>query len=475
VTSRLAEVCADIRPQQPLNAGIDGRRAPFNHARVSGVLNGYRDRNHSKEHAMPLGPLRLLSPDHAWLLARHGYLFTARLKEDERRALYETGALDVRLLGRPTLFVTGAEGVDLFYDESRLQRHKAVPPPVALSLFGPGAVHGLDDEAHRHRKRLFRHALTEPELDRLLSIAERRWSDELDGWAMAGGGEMYSSAIDVFGASIIEWAGIDEPEDSKRQHARWLAQIVDGFGVPGPAYLRAAVARRRCDQWAAGLIRNERDNATAESTSWLAQAASFLDYDGRPLPGRTAAVELLNVLRPTVAVSWLASFGAIALAEHPDWRARIRDEDAAPGHGETAQAFAHEVRRYYPFAPVLAARARHEFDFAGHTVAKNQRVLLDVYGTNHGPGWDNPWAFDPGRFVKTDPCTIPEFVPQGGGPVDTGHRCPGEGVSNGLLALTIQLLAAQDGLGLTQQDRDFSMRRMPTRPASGTRLILKNP
>ena len=395
---------------------------------------------------MPLGPLRLPLPDHGLMLARHGYLFSAQLEEGERRALYQTNALNIRLLGRPALFVTGAAGVDLFYDESKLQRHKAVPAPIALSLFGPGAVHALDDEAHRHRKRLFRHALSERELDRLLLIGERRWRDELDGWAAAGGGEMYSSAIDVFGTSIIEWAGIDEPEDSKRQHARWLAQIVDGFGVPGPAYLRAAVARRRCDQWAAGLIRNERRNRLADPSSWLAQAASFLDYNGRPLPERTAAVEFLNVLRPTVAVSWLASFAAIALAEHPDWRVRIRDEDAAPGHGETAQAFAHEVRRYYPFVPVLAARARHEFHFAGHTVAKNQRVLLDVYGTNHGPSWDNPWAFDPGRFVKTDPCTIPEFVPQGGGSADTGHRCPGEGVSNRLLALTIQLFAAQDGL-----------------------------
>jgi len=58
---------------------------------------------------------------------------------------------------------------------------------------------------------------------------------------------------------------------------------------------------------------------------------------------------------------------------------------------------------------------------------EDQRVLLDLYGTNHGPGWDNPWAFDPARFIKTDPCMVAEFVPQGGGPVDTGHRCSGEG------------------------------------------------
>lgn len=425
---------------------------------------------------MALGSLRLSSPDRSLLLAREGYLFTARLKEDERRTLYETGALGVGLLGRPALVVTGAAGVDLFYDESRLQRHKAIPPPIALSLFGPGAVHALDDDAHRHRKALFRHALSESGLDRLLLIAESRWRDAVGAWQATGGGEVYSSAIDVFGTSIIEWAGIDEPGDDMRRHARWLAQIVDGFGAFGPAYLRAVAARRRCDRWAAALIRGEREDRSAAPTSWLAQVASFVDVDGKPLPERTAAVELLNVLRPTVAVAWLASFAAIALAEHPDWRSRIRDEPAAaPGRGEVAQAFAHEVRRYYPFVPVLAARARREFEFAGHTVAENQRVLLDVYGTDHGPGWDNPWAFDPERFMGTDPCAIPEFVPQGGGPVDTGHRCPGEGFSNGLLALTVQLLAEVDDIDLSQQDRHFSMRRMPTRPASGTRMALEAP
>ena len=129
---------------------------------------------------MALGPLRLFSPDRSLLLARQGYLFTARLKEDERRKLYETGALGIRFLGRPALVVTGAVGVDLFYDESSLQRHKAIPPPIALSLFGPGAVHALDDDAHRHRKALFRHALSESGLDRLVVITESRWRDAVD-------------------------------------------------------------------------------------------------------------------------------------------------------------------------------------------------------------------------------------------------------------------------------------------------------
>ena len=402
-------------------------------------------------------------PDRSARLVRQGYLFTASLTPDERRRLYDDGAVAVRLLGRRALIVSGAAGVELFYDESRMRRHRAVPAPVGLSLFGPGAVHALDDEAHRHRRALFRHALSAAEVDRLVGIAERRWHAELARWRRSGSGEVYASAVEVFGASIIEWAGIDEPEDEARAHARVLATIVDGFGVAGPAYVRAARARLRADRWAQELIREQRTHRRAGPDCWLARAAAYRDADGRLLSERVAAVELLNVLRPTVAVSWLASFAAIALVEHPQWRQRIADGDA-----DAAQAFAHEVRRYYPFVPVLAARARTDLRFAGYDVRAGDRVLLDVWGTDHGPDWREPWAFDPSRFLATDPSTIPYFVPQGGGPADTGHRCPGEGVANGLLTLVVRLLAAEPGLDLPPQDRGFSMRRMPTRPASGT-------
>lgn len=421
---------------------------------------------------MPFGLARPSRIDHSLLLAREGYLFTAQLADEERRELADTGALTISLLGRQALLVTGDAGVRLFYDEGRVQRRRAVPAPIGLSLFGPGAVHALDDDAHRHRKSMFRDALTQADVERLLEVAERRWRSELESWTEAGSGEVYAAAVDVFGASVIEWAGIREPEEQAREHARWLARIVDGFGVPGPAYVRAAGARRRCDRWASELVRDERAHQSADPDSWLARVAAFVDHDGNPLPERVAAVELLNILRPTVAAAWLASFATIALVEHPHWRNRIREEaeQASGGAGRIATAFAHEVRRYYPFVPVLAARARRDFRFAGHVVRKGQRVLLDVYGTNHGSEWEDPWSFEPARFLEADPCTITHYVPQGGGPVDSGHRCPGEGVSNGLVALTVSLLACIDGLDLTPQDRHFSMRRMPTRPASGTRV-----
>lgn len=408
-----------------------------------------------------------LATDSAVLLARRGYLFPASLDQNARQQLAQRHAVVMRLLGRRAMVVSGDEGVRFFYDNQLMKRRRAVPAPISLSLFGAGAVHGLDDDAHRHRKQLFRSALSEDELDRLVSIAERRWAPVVRTWANAGAGDVWAAAVEVFGSSIIEWAGIEEPELEKRKHARMMAQIVDGFGVPGPPYLAAALARRRANHWAASQIRRARSaNPGVQPGSWLHQVAHHVDHDGAPLPEETAAVELLNVLRPTVAVSWLAAFGAVALAEHPLWRDRLRKETADGGATPVAEAFAHEVRRYYPFVPVLAARTKKDVEIAGLRLPRGHRVLLDVWGTNHGDAWAEPWTFDPSRFLGTDPCEIASFVPQGGGDPDLGHRCPGEGVSNRLLQSTVRLLADLDGLDLPLQDRQFSLTRMPTRPRS---------
>jgi cytochrome P450 len=102
------------------------------------------------------------------------------------------------------------------------------------------------------------------------------------------------------------------------------------------------------------------------------------------LDDHTAAVELLNIVRPTVAVAWFVSFAALALHEHPQWRQRL-----ATGSrmvlDDDLEAFVHEVRRLYPFAPLLGARVDRSFTWRGNRFPQGRLVLLDVYGTNHDP------------------------------------------------------------------------------------------
>jgi fatty-acid peroxygenase len=190
------------------------------------------------------------------------------------------------------------------------------------------------------------------------------------------------------------------------------------------------------------------------------------DPAGRLLPARTAAVELLNVLRPTIAVSYFVTFAALALEANPDL-----NDACATGDPDMVRRFSQEVRRMSPFVPVLGARSRCPFSWHGHRVRTGDRLLLDVYGTNHDrDSWRDADTFDPGRFRRTDQSRRPDFVPQGGGSADTGHRCPGEGIAIAVLEQVIPRLARLDWR-IHPDDQDLSLRRMPARPGGGLRLL----
>jgi fatty-acid peroxygenase len=174
-----------------------------------------------------------------------------------------------------------------------------------------------------------------------------------------------------------------------------------------------------------------------------------------------AGVELLNVLRPTVAVAWPGAFLALALAEHLQWR-RVLREDAT---GERAIAFGHEVRRTCPFVPALAGRITRETELDGVSLHEGDRLVLDVPGTNQDPGWwDDAHRFRPERFADVMPDPF-AFVPQGGGDTRTGHRCPGEPLTVRMLAQTARVLAGLDFEVLG--DTSYDPTRIPTLPGRG--------
>jgi fatty-acid peroxygenase len=252
-----------------------------------------------------------------------------------------------------------------------------------------------------------------------------------------------------------------------RRRAHDLVQIVDGFGSLGLPYLRARLARRRANAWACRMIQQVRVGERRPPTGSAAQVMAFArDGKGELLPTRTAAVELLNVLRPTVAVAYFVTFAALELEANPDL-----SDACATGDAATVRAFSEEVRRMSPFVPVLGGRSRCPFAWHGHAVRAGDRLVLDVYGTNRDPdAWPDGDTFDPSRFREADERGRPDFIPQGGGPVDSGHRCPGEGIAVSVLERVVPRLARLDWQ-IHPEDRDMCLTRMPARPDGGVRLL----
>lgn len=380
----------------------------------------------------------MVTPPHdlALDLLRHGYdaLDVARARH---------GGADTwttRMLGRRALVVRGRRGAELFYDQTRVRRRDAVPPPLAALLFGRGAVHGLDGDAHRERKAVFLDVLRSARTDVLVAqvsddLARRFAARGADGGAAR---PLFDELVDAYGRAVLTWAGVSAGGREAGRLARDLAAVVDGFGFAGPAYARAWVQRVRLDRWAAGLVRRVRagELTVADDTALHAVALG----GGRGLSPSVAGVELLNVLRPTVAVAWPASMAALEVARHPG----ALDGFAGPAAAEEDArrwGAVHEARRLTPFVPALAGRLRTDVEHDGVRARAGDRIVLDVPGTMLDPAWwTDPEAFVPERYHGAPPDPF-AFVPQGGGDPGDGHRCPGEPLTVGLVRVTLERLA----------------------------------
>ncbi|QLD13219.1 cytochrome P450 [Microbacterium oleivorans] len=416
---------------------------------------------------------RTLRDDSPHLLLR-GYGFGKRIW---RRVPAGARSAPMGLLGDPTVFVRGAEGVELFYDESRIRRHGAMPGIVQETLFGHGSVHSLDGEEHRHRKATFLTVAYEDEqVERLRPLLAAEWRAELDDWLSGGERSAYDAAVGAFGRAVMRWAGLPGTPAAKTRWAARLAQIVDGFGVPySPEYALAWLNRSWSDRHAQRLIEAVRDgDLDAPEGAALRAWTWHRDRSGVLLSARLAGIELQNSMRPMIAVARFVAFAAKELHERPEWRERIAAESADRGTldgGPLAVAFAQEIRRTAPFVPMLPARAVADVELDGQRVQAGGRVVLDILGTNLDErSWERPDSFAPERFVGVEDYeALTAFVPHGGADVATGHRCPGEKLAIAGLATAVTVLS-DPGVTILGDGLDVDLRRLPTKPASGGRV-----
>jgi fatty-acid peroxygenase len=248
--------------------------------------------------------------------------------------------------------------------------------------------------------------------------------------------------------------------------------MVDAFGGVGPRLWRGKLARARTEHWITGLVTAvRRGEIDPDPRSALAVMARLRGTGNDLLDARTAAVEVINVIRPTVAIAWYIAFAALALHENPAACERLAAEPIAAPAGELTgytDCFMQEVRRFYPFAPYLGANVRSAFTWRGHAFEPGRLVLLDVYGTNHDPQiWEAPDEFRPERFERWTGDAF-SLIPQGGGDPAVGHRCPGEWITMHQVTLALHFLTRAVSYQLaTDQDLGYDLRRMPTRPRSG--------
>lgn len=392
--------------------------------------------------------------DSSLALLREGYAFIP----NRCRAL-GTDLFATRLMLRPVVCMTGSEAAARFYDGHRFTRRHALPAMSFALIQDQGSVMVMDGPAHRRRKAMFLGLVGPPALARLAEVAVRHWRDAAERWSRADRVVLLDEAHRLLTAAICEWVGLPlEPAEVAARAAEFAAMI-DGTGAVGPRNWRGHLYRARTERWARGVIRAIRAGRRDVPEGAARAIAGHRDLDGAPLDETVAAVELINVLRPTVANARYVVFAAMALRAAPELRATLADVGAR-------RRFALELRRFYPFIPFIGGRVLEPFGFRGHDFRAGDWVLMDLYGTNRDPRlWPEPKRFDPERFRGAAPGAF-ALVSHGGGSAEDGHRCPGEGISQILLEVLAGELARL-AYRVPDQDLALDLAHIPARPRSG--------
>jgi fatty-acid peroxygenase len=396
-------------------------------------------------------------------LLKEGYLFI-----NNRMDKFNSDIFTVRLLGQDVICIRGEEAVKIFYDSEKFQRNGAAPNRIQQTLFGKNAVQTMDDEKHLHRKLLFMSLLTPEHQQKLANLTTVYLEEAIKQWEQRDQIVLFDEIKNILCKVACQWAGVPLAEEEISERADDFIAMVYAFGTLGPEHWKGRIARNRAERWIKQVIEVVREGKLeTEQGTALHEMAFYKKIDGARLDPEMAAIELINVLRPIVAIATFITFSALAFHEYKEEREKLRTAD-----DRHLDMFVHEVRRYYPFGPFLGARVRTNFMWKNQEFKEGTLVLLDIYGTNHDARlWENPNQFNPSRFENWQG-GLYDFIPHGGGDPAKGHRCPGEGVTVELMKVVLRTLATKMDYNVPNQDLHYDLNEMPTLPKSG--FIMSN-
>lgn len=353
--------------------------------------------------------------DNTLALMHEGYAFISN-----RCTELGVDAFETRLGGRKVICMRGEEAARLFYGGDNFTRVGTTPPTVIHMLREKGSVEKLDGESHRWRKQMFMSLMTEDSIARLLEAFEAEWR------STPAHTEMELRA--VLCRAAARWIGLP-------------ASVIDGEMIDALVPIETGTIqgirlRHRAKVWAESIVEEVRAYELEVTRGRpLAVIAEHRDEKGSLLVPKLAAVELLNLVRPIVAVARFVVYAADALAKYTSPGFALRDAAAL-------ERFVQEVRRLYPFFPAVAGRALRALTFRGHAIPEGALVLFDLYGTNHDPDiWPDPNGFHPERFEQ-DPPTDFDLVAQGAGDYLKDHRCPGEPLAIEVVKRAVRLMTS---------------------------------
>lgn len=297
---------------------------------------------------------------------------------------------------------------------------------------------------------------------KLIDSTKKQWKIAIDKWEQMDEVTLYEEVQEIMCRTACEWTGVPIKEEKVNELTKDLAAMFESPASIGPSHWIGRHARNRVEKWIEELVEEIRNgDINIPTNTILYKFAQYRDVEGDLLDTNTVAVEVLNILRPIVAIAIFINFIALALYTYPEEKLNLESKDE-----KYALMFVQEVRRFYPFFPFTAALVKKDFTWNNYKFEKDTLTFLDLYGTNHDPKiWENPDMFDPNRFSKWEGSPF-SFIPQGGGDYFLGHRCAGEWATIEIMKVSLDYLANRISYELPEQDLSFSMADIPSIPHS---------
>src|SRR5699024_4505427 len=124
---------------------------------------------------------------------------------------------------------------------------------------------------------------------------------------------LYEESKIILMKTACIWAGIPKSELAKINITGQLASLYEAGWAIGTRYWRGRLNRKRLNNWMEKLIIAVRQKKIhIDSDTSLYQIAFHRHVDGIYLDPKIAAVEIINILRPIVAIAVYMTFCALA-------------------------------------------------------------------------------------------------------------------------------------------------------------------
>ena len=332
----------------------------------------------------------------------------------------------------------------------------------ALRVPLPNALLTIDGDEARDRRKLLMPLFTRrsllAEIPTIAAAVEalcERW----DGFAASGTeidvfSEMNRLTFDVVGRILC---GSEAGEDMARLEPRiagasdWVARRTRALvplptGIPTPANLAYRRHYRAIIAWIDALVASRR-SASGDGVAGRLVASGGAELDDRQLRDEVAAFMMAGHQTTASALSWTWHL----LARHPGEQERLAEAaQFALGDGPPELAkldvvpylaqVLDEAMRLYPPGWAFTRTPREDDEVAGVAVPAGAIVIISSYANQHSPRfWDDPEAFDPGRFApgRRESIGPYQYFPFGVGP----HACIGKHMAEIESRLALALLA----------------------------------